>query len=85
MRAAALVIGLVALTTSLVTSKTLKELTDKSFEHDTQATTGGTTGDWFVRFCEETAHCSTKNESFVAWGKLADKLNRRVSVAYVDL
>ena len=25
-----------------------KKLTDENFEHDTQATTGGTTGDWFV-------------------------------------
>ena len=49
MRAALLLLGLAAAT--MASAKSLKELTDKSFEHDTQATTGGTTGDWFVRFC----------------------------------
>lgn len=28
------------------------ELTDYNFEHDTQATTGSTTGDWLILFCE---------------------------------
>lgn len=28
----------------------VKVLTDKTFEHDTQASTGATTGDWFVEF-----------------------------------
>jgi hypothetical protein len=28
----------------------VKILTDQNFEHDTQATTGATTGDWFVLF-----------------------------------
>ncbi len=28
------------------------ELTDDNFEHDTQATTGSTTGDWLILFCE---------------------------------
>ena len=32
--------------------KTAVELTDLTFEHDTQASTGGTTGDWFVNFCD---------------------------------
>ena len=68
------------------TSKSiLKELNDSNFEHDTQATTGSTTGDWFVRFCDISSHCSTTDESFGVWGKLAEELNRRVSVAYVDL
>ncbi|KAK2154997.1 hypothetical protein LSH36_251g00060 [Paralvinella palmiformis] len=30
-------------------------LNDKNFEHDTQATTGSTTGDWFIMFYEN--HC----------------------------
>ena len=63
----------------------MKELNDKNFEHDTQATTGGTTGDWFVRFCEKTAECNSKDKSFTKWEELAERLNRRVSVAYVDL
>ena len=29
-----------------------KELTDENFEHDTQATTGGTAGDFLILFCE---------------------------------
>lgn len=29
------------------------ELTDANFEHDTQAVTGATTGDWFILFCNE--------------------------------
>ena len=28
------------------------ELTDDNFEHDTQATSGSTTGDWLILFCE---------------------------------
>jgi hypothetical protein len=31
-------------------ASSMKILTDKNFEHDTQATTGATTGDWFVLF-----------------------------------
>ena len=31
-------------------ASSVKVLTDKNFEHDTQATTGATTGDWFVLF-----------------------------------
>lgn len=27
-------------------------LTDENFEHDTQAASGSTTGDWLVLFCE---------------------------------
>jgi len=30
-----------------------QELTDENFEHDTQASTGGTTGDWFILFFED--------------------------------
>ena len=84
MRAALLTLALSAAT--LTMAKTLKELTDKNFEHDTQATTGGTTGDWFVRFCEKSSECTVKGDkTFAQWEQLADELNRRVSVAYVDL
>ena len=42
----------IVLTLSLVAvgihAKKPIELTDKNFEHDTQASTGATTGDWFV-------------------------------------
>ena len=36
---------------ALAYSKVVK-LDDKSFEHDTQASTGSTTGDWFVAFVD---------------------------------
>ena len=84
MRAALLTLALSVVT--LATPKTLKQLTDKNFEHDTQATTGGTTGDWFVRFCEKSSECTIEGDkTFGQWEQLADDLNRRVSVAYVDL
>ena len=35
-----------------VEGKKAYQLTDDNFEHDTQATTGATTGDWLVLFCE---------------------------------
>jgi len=38
----------------------VRELTDDNFEHDTQATTGSTTGDWFVEFYAPwCGHCRT--------------------------
>ena len=36
-----------------VTRAQYKLLTDENFEHDTQATTGSTTGDWLLLFCDE--------------------------------
>ena len=30
-----------------------KLLNDTNFEHDTQATTGSTTGDWILMFCSD--------------------------------
>ena len=32
------------------TATNVRELTDDNFEHDTQAATGATTGDWLVEF-----------------------------------
>ncbi len=36
----------------LTSAQIAVELTDDNFEHDTQATTGSTTGDWLILFCE---------------------------------
>ncbi len=61
-------------------------LNDKTFEHDTQASTGATTGDWLISFCDRSG--INKQNCIAAdgvWQKLADSLNHRVSVAQVDL
>jgi len=39
-----------ALTTNYVAANEIAHLTDENFEHDTQATTGSTTGRWLVFF-----------------------------------
>lgn len=63
--------------------KRSKELTDKTFEHDTQATTGSTTGDWFVKFCSKKSKECKSIEPL--WDELAENLFGRVSVAHVDM
>ncbi len=42
--------ALLAATFTLVSARGVVSLTDKSFEHLTQAATGATTGVWFVKF-----------------------------------
>ena len=49
-----LVLLLVALCASA--TATVHQLTDSSFEHDTQAATGATTGDWLVFFGNPRVH-----------------------------
>ncbi len=61
------------------------ELTDATFEHDTQATTGSTTGDWLVSFCNRQREPLLCSQSDAIWQKVSDKLRGRVSVAHVDL
>lgn len=78
MRAAFLLLILVA-----VSAKKVIELTDANFEHDTQASTGATTGDWLVAFTDGRKEGQTGFDEM--WGQLAAKLSRRVSVAHVDL
>ena len=73
---------LIALTA--IQAKKLLQLTDATFEHDTQASTGSTTGDWFVSFCDrvkDKQHCMATD---AVWTRVAESLNRRVSVAQVD-
>ena len=43
-------VGLCAVLATVKSASSVKILTDENFEHDTQATTGATTGDWFVMF-----------------------------------
>ena len=67
-------------------AKKVIELTDANFEHDTQASTGATTGDWFVAFTDGRNSPQEISPDFdQIWGELAGKLYRRVSIAHVDM
>lgn len=62
------------------------ELTDASFEHETQASTGATTGDWFVFFY----HPGCQKCTFMApeWKFLADRVKEQelqVNIAKMDV
>jgi len=58
-------------------------LTSDNFEHDTQASTGGTTGDWFVEFYAPWCrHCQ---DLAPIWEELAESLKGQVNVAKVDV
>lgn len=59
------------------------ELSDANFEHDTQASTGMTTGDWFVMFhATWCGHCKHAMPAFV---DLASKMKGTVNCALVDV
>ncbi|XP_072939393.1 protein disulfide-isomerase A5 [Epargyreus clarus] len=60
----------------------VKELTDKIFEHMTQAATGATTGDWFVMFYG--ASCVECQRLHAVWEGVGATLKGRVNVARVD-
>ncbi|KAI5646474.1 thioredoxin domain-containing protein [Phthorimaea operculella] len=60
----------------------VKELTDKIFEHMTQAATGATTGDWFVMFYG--ASCVECQRLHAVWEGVGATLRNRVNVARID-
>merc|ERR1711988_1976463 len=63
-------------------AKDLIVLTDSNFEHDTQASTGMTTGPWFVKFFAPwCGHCKSMAP---AWEEVATQLKGQVNVAEVD-
>jgi len=60
----------------------VQELTDTTFEHLTQASTGATTGDWFVLFY--TDECETCRRMAPGLDTIACKLKGRSNVARVN-
>ncbi|XP_038058324.1 protein disulfide isomerase-like 2-2 isoform X2 [Patiria miniata] len=57
-------------------------LNDNDFEHLTQASTGATTGDWLVQFCDpERPQCIALQ---TMWETVAYRLKDRLNVATVD-
>ncbi len=80
--AALLVLTLAAVDPASAAGGQVIELTDSTFEHDTQASTGATTGDWFVKFYAPwCGHCKRLAP---VWDELALKLDKKVNVAKVD-
>ena len=69
---------------STASTKKPKVLSDSNFEHDTQATTGATTGDWLISFCDRQRHTKC-DELDSTWAEIAGKLYGKVTVAEVDL
>jgi protein disulfide-isomerase-like protein len=57
-------------------------LNDANFEHDTQAASGATTGDWFVMFGAE--GCKPCENMRPAWEYVAQDLKGKVNVAYIE-
>ena len=60
----------------------VQELTDSTFEHQTQAATGATTGDWLVMFFTTT--CRLCNMLTATMENLACKHRGRMNVARVN-
>jgi hypothetical protein len=68
---------------SPVSGRQAHVLTDENFEHDTQATTGSTTGDWLILFCEDRyVKCREMHEE---WNQLSGVLFGKINVAYVNV
>lgn len=61
---------------------TVKELTDDTFEHLTQASTGATTGDWFIMFYS--TNCVQCLRMMAKWETVGAKLKNKVNVALVN-
>lgn len=60
----------------------VKELSDETFEHLTQASSGATTGDWFLMFY--TTNCVDCQRLTAVWEAVAADLKTRMNVARVD-
>lgn len=78
----ALAIGL-ALADSRPPPGEVRVLTNANFEDETQASTGATTGDWFVKFYAPwCGHCKALAPT---WDDLAWEIRKTVTVAKVDV
>ncbi|XP_008560921.1 protein disulfide-isomerase A4 [Microplitis demolitor] len=60
----------------------VKELTDETFEHLTQASSGATTGDWFVMFYSDS--CVECQRLGARWEAVGAKIKRRINTARVN-
>ncbi|XP_014203725.1 uncharacterized protein LOC106636014 [Copidosoma floridanum] len=60
----------------------VKELTDETFEHLTQASSGATTGDWFVMFYS--TDCVDCQRLGARWEAVGAKLRQKMNVARVN-
>ncbi|XP_043478524.1 protein disulfide-isomerase A4 [Leptopilina heterotoma] len=60
----------------------VKELTDETFEHLTQASSGATTGDWFIMFYS--ADCIECQRMGARWEAVGSKIKQRVNVARMN-
>ena len=76
---------MVILYIAIASAQYAKNLTDDNFEHDTQATTGSTTGDWFLLFCgsDKTLACGQNVRD--KWNELYGILRGRATVAFIEL
>jgi len=61
---------------------TVKELSDVNFEHLTQASTGSTTGDWFLLFYSQT--CIECQRLTAVWEAVGARLKNRMNVARIN-
>ncbi|KAH8295443.1 hypothetical protein KR018_011130 [Drosophila ironensis] len=60
----------------------VKELSDDNFEHLTQASTGATTGDWFVFFYS--AECTVCQRLYAIWESVGGTLKRKMNIARMN-
>ncbi|XP_017079961.1 thioredoxin domain-containing protein isoform X1 [Drosophila eugracilis] len=60
----------------------VKELSDDNFEHLTQASSGATTGDWFIFF--SSAECTVCQRLYAVWESVGGKLKRKLNIARMN-